>query len=84
MNKFLLRKVLGLGQIFFCIACCFYSLGAVQLFAQGAYQYNTYTQENGLSSGTIRGIKKDKTGFIWLMSENGLTRFDGYTFKKFH
>ena len=51
--------------------------------AGGSYQFTTYTQENGLVSGTIRGIKKDKTGFIWLMSENGLTRFDGYTFKKF-
>ncbi|MES1225850.1 MAG: hypothetical protein ABUT20_60790, partial [Bacteroidota bacterium] len=54
-----------------------------ELLAQSNYQYTTYTQENGLASGTIRGIKKDKTGFIWLMSENGLTRFDGYTFKKF-
>ncbi len=53
------------------------------LKAQENYQYSIYTQENGLASGTIRGIKKDQTGFIWLLSENGLTRFDGYTFKKF-
>lgn len=52
--------------------------------SQTNYQFTTYTQENGLPSGTIREIRKDKAGFIWLLSENGLTRFDGYTFKKFY
>jgi signal transduction histidine kinase/ligand-binding sensor domain-containing protein len=53
-------------------------------WSQPNYQFTTYTQENGLPSGTIREIKKDKSGFLWLLSENGLTRFDGYTFKKFY
>lgn len=47
------------------------------------YQLSIYNSENGFSSNVVKSIFKDKTGFIWLLSESGLTRFDGYTFKKF-
>lgn len=44
------------------------------------FSYSLYTQNDGLASGTITRIEKDSTGFVWLMSEKGLTRFDGYDF----
>ncbi len=50
-------------------------------FAQPGYRFTNYTQENGIASSTLTGITKDSTGFLWLLSENGLTRFDGYDFK---
>jgi ligand-binding sensor domain-containing protein/two-component sensor histidine kinase len=53
------------------------------VFAQTNYHYTIYTPEDGLASGTLKGIGKDSTGFLWLLSENGLSRFDGYTFKTF-
>ena len=52
-------------------------------FAQQQYTITNYTQEQGLPSGTIRGIYKDTTGYIWLTSEEGIARFDGYNFKVF-
>src|SRR5216684_3454921 len=52
-------------------------------FAQRQYTITNYTQEQGLPSGTIRGIYKDTTGYIWLTSEGGVARFDGYSFKTF-
>ena len=52
-------------------------------FAQQQYTFTNYTQEQGLSSGTISGIYKDTTGYLWLMSEEGVSRFDGYNFKVF-
>lgn len=51
--------------------------------AQTKYHFTTYTQEDGLASGTLRSIGIDSTGFLWLLSETGLSRFDGYAFKTF-
>ncbi len=51
--------------------------------AQSNFQYTVYTQSDGLASGNIMQIEKDSTGFIWLLSEMGVTRFDGYNFKTF-
>ncbi len=52
-------------------------------FAQQQYTITNFTQEQGLQSGTISGIYKDTTGYIWLTSEEGVARFDGYNFKVF-
>lgn len=60
-----------------------FSLLAICVFAQQQYTLTNYTQEQGLPSGTIRGIYKDTTGYIWLTSEGSLARFDGYTFKTY-
>ena len=49
--------------------------------AQHDYQFTRYTQEDGLISTSVTQLVKDKTGFLWLMSENGIMRFDGYDFK---
>lgn len=39
--------------------------------------------EQGLSNNTVTTIFKDKFGFMWFGTLDGLNRFDGYTFKKF-
>lgn len=39
------------------------------------------TTHNGLPQNTIRGIVKDKYGFMWFGTWNGLCRYDGYAVK---
>jgi ligand-binding sensor domain-containing protein len=39
-----------------------------------------YAQSDGLSSYNIRQILQDQKGFLWIASQDGLTRFDGKTF----
>jgi ligand-binding sensor domain-containing protein/two-component sensor histidine kinase len=39
-----------------------------------------YAQSDGLSSYNIRQILQDKKGFLWIASQDGLTKFDGKTF----
>jgi len=49
------------------------------------YSIKQYTDENGLPQNSIKGVSSDSDGFIWLATEDGLTRFDGrqfYTFNK--
>jgi len=39
--------------------------------------------DNGLSQTTVLCLAQDKNGFIWLGTEDGLNRYDGYSFKVF-
>lgn len=45
--------------------------------------FRRYSVSDGLSSNTIYAIAQDKFGFMWFGTEDGLNRFDGYTFKHF-
>ena len=51
------------------------------LFAQN-YTLSNWTVEDGLSSNELTDIVQDKDGFIWIATEHGLNKFDGYTFQK--
>jgi len=39
--------------------------------------------EQGLSQSSVRVILQDSIGFMWFGTEDGLNRYDGYTFKNF-
>lgn len=42
-----------------------------------------YTQENGLPSNNVLGILEDNSGFLWLSTDNGLSKFKGNNFKSY-
>lgn len=39
-----------------------------------------YNTDNGLPQNSVKDIIKDKYGFIWLTTENGIVRYDGVNF----
>ena len=39
-----------------------------------------YSTENGLPSNTIAHMDNDDYGFVWIVTWNGISRFDGYNF----
>src|ERR1044071_2506268 len=43
----------------------------------------TYTTAEGLVSNKISRIVRDRRGFLWFCTEDGLSRFDGYTFTNY-
>ncbi len=45
--------------------------------------FKYYKAEEGLSSNTVYAALQDSKGFMWFGTENGLNRFDGYTFTVF-
>lgn len=47
------------------------------------YKVHVWNNANGLPHNTIYALEKDNHGFIWLATEEGLTRFDGSTIKVF-
>jgi signal transduction histidine kinase/ligand-binding sensor domain-containing protein len=54
------------------------------LFAQEKIlRFDHLTVEQGLCQNTVMGIVKDKYGFMWFGTFEGLCRYDGYKFKKY-
>ncbi|MGB0132766.1 two-component regulator propeller domain-containing protein [Dokdonella sp.] len=43
--------------------------------------FRTYGTEQGMSQATARAMVQDRSGFIWIGTQNGLSRFDGYEFR---
>ncbi|HZV70260.1 MAG TPA: histidine kinase [Saprospiraceae bacterium] len=46
-------------------------------------KFITYTTNNGLLHNFTKKCVEDKKGFIWIVSETGISRFDGVNFKNF-
>lgn len=54
------------------------------LQAQPEAYFIHYGAEDGLPQHTITDILQDRSGFMWFSTWDGLSRFDGYTFKTYH
>jgi hypothetical protein len=57
---------------------CFFILSAV--FYPQAFTYRSYNVNNGLPSSQTFDVMQDKQKYIWISSDRGACRFDGYTF----
>lgn len=44
------------------------------------YSFTTYSKENGLVDNNINDLKMDRDGYLWLATDNGVSRFDGANF----
>ncbi|HET7896424.1 MAG TPA: two-component regulator propeller domain-containing protein, partial [Flavisolibacter sp.] len=47
------------------------------------YTFTHYNMTKGLVSNEIRSVVQDRTGYLWIASNNGLQRYDGVHFKTF-
>lgn len=54
-----------------------------QLMAQVYSAARILTTDDGLSDNRINCVYKDKKGFIWIGTRNGLNRYDGHSFRIF-
>jgi len=62
------------------IAC--FVLAVAALSAQ-EYSFRTYGMMEGLTNLSVQKIFQDRTGFLWVGTENGIFRFDGEHFEPF-
>src|SRR5665647_1255690 len=48
-----------------------------------SYTFDHLTTKDGLSNNSVKAILRDSHGFLWIGTEFGLNRYDGYSFKTF-
>jgi signal transduction histidine kinase/ligand-binding sensor domain-containing protein/CheY-like chemotaxis protein len=53
-----------------------------ELFGQ-RYSFKYYSKENGLPNMDVLSLLQDRTGFLWVGTDNGLYRYDGRHFREF-
>ena len=53
------------------------------LKAQDNYYEKVFTTDNGLPHNHVLSIAQDKTGFLWIGTWDGLSRYDGYEFRNY-
>ncbi|MFM9838054.1 MAG: two-component regulator propeller domain-containing protein [Cyclobacteriaceae bacterium] len=56
------------------------SILPIQTMAQN-FHFEKITEQNGLSDNRVTCFQKDRTGFMWIGTQNGLNRYDGHTFQ---
>src|SRR5919112_712072 len=80
------RRVLNLFRAF--LACTtLATIGVAQAAAPvpGArpIYFEHLTMRDGLSQGTVMSILQDSQGYLWLATESGLDRYDGYSIREY-
>ncbi|MDH4106959.1 MAG: response regulator [Gammaproteobacteria bacterium] len=46
-------------------------------------RFKNYSVDDGLSQSSVTALIQDRQGYIWIGTEDGLNRFDGYEFARF-
>ena len=78
MKEILFQKNNNLIFYFFILFC----LVSLNLTSQEPLLKN-FNLNNGLPSNECYRIIQDKKGYIWISSDAGLSRYNGYTFQNF-
>jgi ligand-binding sensor domain-containing protein len=82
MKKFIKLFSLVKSRLFisFCLILALNNVSS-QNYQSNQFPYNI---SDGLPHNEINEIIKDKSGFVWIATENGLSRYDGYNFVNFN
>ncbi|WP_246255433.1 hybrid sensor histidine kinase/response regulator transcription factor [Cyclobacterium plantarum] len=71
---------------YLCLSSCIIFVPISLLMGQEpgiAYRFQHYTSLDGLPQNSVLAILQDDSGYLWLGTDDGLARFDGYQFKAY-
>lgn len=68
-----------------CLLLCVFLLKLLQGVASAeVYKFRTMSPDGGFYYDGVKAIEQDKEGFLWVMMDYELYRFDGYHYKKYY
>ena len=53
------------------------------VYAHDGLNFRNLDVKSGISDNYVRSVLRDRYGFMWFATLNGLNRYDGYQFKKY-
>lgn len=77
MLKNILQKIL----IVFLVINLLLSYKSYDVYAKAQINFKNITIEDGLVQGTVETLFQDSKGYIWIGTNDGLCRYNGYEFK---
>ena len=81
--KFLITRQ-SLNVKHFCLVLCFSAIHLLSLAQKTTLKFENISVEDGLSSYFVNCICQDSRGFLWIGTKDGLNRYDGFNFIKYH
>ncbi len=90
MSPEILRRLANAAAIRTVIPLMLLLLGPPAAIAYGGegdrhpLRFDRLSLEHGLSQSTVLDVLQDSTGMLWIATENGLNRYDGYEFDTFY
>jgi len=72
-----IERLLWYGTFYFC------SVGSYLIAQPAQLDFRHYSVNDGVPSSEVYTVFEDKEGFLWLGTDNGVARFDGYEFTVF-
>lgn len=71
-----------------CFGCCYFLIPwltiAQSVLPTEQLYYQHFSTENGLSENVVYALHQDEMGFLWIGTDHGLNRYDGYQFTKYY
>ncbi|MDE6347856.1 MAG: response regulator [Bacteroides sp.] len=66
------------------VLLCFFFCAWMAMDAAENYKFRTLSPDGGFYYDGVKAIEQDKEGFVWVMMDYELYRFDGYRYKKYY
>lgn len=57
---------------------------ALPINSENTYRFRTLSPKGGFYYDGVKAVRQDAEGFIWVLIENDLKRFDGYEYKSYY
>jgi ligand-binding sensor domain-containing protein/two-component sensor histidine kinase len=83
-GSFAIRRAEGLLLLLFFFVALGSARASNSVDSTDGYLRTVYTSENGLPDNRVNAIVQTENGFLWVGTDGGLARFDGYHFTPIH